>query len=276
VSGDSSALKSPRTAWSIEDESPKYNQYHGLIEVMSEGLSQRLEEFRRRAEQIMREPPPIRSSESALTKIVEGAIGSRASSFVVSQELDWLVPGRTAGSAARKLIRNSAREADQKALEACNKSRQAAVGQLLREVKDFLSTISIVSPSLTADGNSGKLTRKLNVLYHYKKPQSMAKALLAVLDEITNLDLIPNDRIELHLAELHIKNESGANGQVVNLERQLRKCVEDRLAKVCPNWWEKRVPLEVRRRAEKRRNMDEKVYPRVAEISWPMWGFLTI
>lgn len=247
------------------DESPKYNEYHGPSEVMSEEVSQKLQGLRNRAGRIAEECPPRSSSGSALTKAVEGAVGGGASRFVASEGIDWLVPGRTASSAARKFVRNSAREADKKALEAWNNTCQVAVDQLLKDAKDILSTLSIICPSLTVDGNSGKLVRKLNVIYRYKRPPSMAKALVAVLDEMSTLDLIPNEDIELRLAEQHVRHENEANVIVANLERSLRKCVEANLAKVCPNWWEERVPHDVRKRAEKRRNMDEKVSPRVAE-----------
>lgn len=247
------------------DESPKYNQYYGLLETVSEEVTQKLQAFRRRAEQIMRESPPRRSSNSALTKVAEGAVGRVASDLVISKDLDWIVPGRTASSAVRKFLRNSAKEGDKKAFEAWNSNCQVAVDQLTREVKDFLSSLSIYSPSLTVVGNSSKLVRKLNVVYKCSRPQSRAKALGAVLDEIMALDLIPNDRITMHLAEQYARSESEANRIVTNLEKILRKCVEECLSKKSSNWWEERVPLEIRKRAEKRRNEDSKVYPRVAE-----------
>lgn len=232
---------------------------------MFEEVSHRLQWFKSRAKQITKEFPPRRSSDSALTKVVEGTVGKRASSFVILEGFDWLVPGRTAGSAARKFVRNSAREADKKALEAWNSSCQSALDQLLVEVKGFLCGVSIASPSLTTVGNSSKLVRKLNVIYRCKKPQSMARALVAVLDEITALDLIPNDRIALHLAELYTRSEGEASRMVTNLEKMLRKCVETILSKESSNWWNERVPSEVRKRAEKRRNEDRKICPSVAE-----------
>ena len=108
-------------------ESPKYNQYYCTLETMSEEVLQRLQGFRHLAEQIARESPPPRSSDSALTKVVEGTIGRQASSLVVSKDLGWLVSSRTIDSAARKFVRNSVKEADKKALQEWNRSCQARI-----------------------------------------------------------------------------------------------------------------------------------------------------
>jgi hypothetical protein len=46
-----------------------------------------------------------------------------------------------------------------------------------------------------------------------------------------------------------------------DLERGIRRCVETRLGALDADWWNQRVPLEIRRRAERRRASRERVWP---------------
>ena len=45
------------------------------------------------------------------------------------------------------------------------------------------------------------------------------------------------------------------------LERELRRCIEERLSRVTANWWTERVPEEVRLHAERRVSLRERVWP---------------
>lgn len=46
-----------------------------------------------------------------------------------------------------------------------------------------------------------------------------------------------------------------------NLERELRRCIESRLFRLSSNWWNERIPQDVRSRAERRKSLRERVWP---------------
>lgn len=45
------------------------------------------------------------------------------------------------------------------------------------------------------------------------------------------------------------------------LEQGLRRCIEDRLSRLSQNWWNERVPVEVRRHAERRKALRDQLWP---------------
>ncbi len=229
-----------------------------------------IEEFRARAERIAEATPPPPSTSSLGTELIAGGIGRLASDFVKSQGFNTLIPGRTAGTAARKWVKESAREQDRQARASWLGEQLREVDHLVREVETFLGTISIPSPSLTPQGNSHLLLRKLGRVHRLKKPNSKARALTSVLDEIRSLRPIPNDTIAVYLADKDVKTREEAVQRVTDLERELRRLVKKRLSRVSGNWWIERVPSEVRKRAEGRLQREEGIYPSVSAPEDPL------
>ncbi|MFQ5910914.1 MAG: hypothetical protein ACE5IJ_09385 [Thermoplasmata archaeon] len=201
---------------------------------LEEDCKRTLESFRSRAEKIAEasSPPPSTSAPGA--ELVAGGVGKVVSEFVRSQGLDSLISGKTAGSAARKWVKQSAKEQARKAKEAWHQSQLKEFNHLSQEVETYLGTISMPSPSLTPEGNSHRLLRKLGKVHRLKSPDSKARGLVSVLDEIRGLGPIPNDSIPVYLAEKDVKSREEAVQLVRTLEEELRKLVKERLSRVTP------------------------------------------
>ena len=71
---------------------------------------------------------------------IAGGFSRLASDFVRSQGLGALIPGRTAGSAARRWVRESAKGQDRQAKARWTEEWMREVHHLVREVGDFLGT----------------------------------------------------------------------------------------------------------------------------------------
>ncbi len=57
---------------------------------------------------------------------------------------------------------------------------------------------------------------------------------------------------------------------VTNLERELRRLVKERLSQVSADWWIERVRSDVRKRAERRKQIEEVIYPSVSAPEEPL------
>lgn len=165
---------------------------------------------------------------------------------------------------------SSSRAAIRTASMAWTESQRQAVDQLVLDAAALLRTLSIPSPTLTATGNSERLVRKLGRVHRTTSPQSKARALVAVLDEVLSLAPIPNDEVRALLAGQIAKSNDEAVQLITNLERTLRSCVRSRLGRTSPDWWSSRVPSSVRRRADRSRQKAEAVYPNVSAPEDPL------
>ena len=226
--------------------------------------------LRSRAEATARAVPPARSETSPGAELTAGVAGKIASRFVRSYGLDVLVPSRSAGAAARNAFRAGSQAAARNAKLAWVQSQQESVSQLVLEAEVLLKTLSIPSPSLTSSGNSDRLVKKLGKVRRFSTPQSKAKALITVLDEIVSLSPLPNDEVPAFLAQRLPKSSDEAIQLITNLERALRSCVRDRLGRTSDDWWSSRVPANVRTRAEKNRQRSDAVYPNVSAPDDPL------
>ncbi len=224
-----------------------------------------LESFRSRAQRLAKASPPPSSRNAVGTELGAGVIGKIASDLVKSQGLGSFISGRTAGTVAKKWVKQSAKEQDRQAKAAWIETQLRQVEGLIQESETFLWTISIPSPSLTSAGNSDRLLRKLGKVHKAKKPDSKARALVSVLDELRSLRPIPNDTIPVYLADRDVKTREEAFQRVTSLERELRRLVENRLSIVSANWWIERVPPEVQKRAERYQRREKDIYPNVSD-----------
>ncbi len=234
------------------------------IEPMTNNAIPNLVALRSRAEGLAKAVPPAKSGTSPSTELTAGVAGKIASRLVRSYGLDVLVPSRSAGSAARNAIRAGSRAAARSANLAWVESQRQSVVQLVLEAEALLKTLSIPAPSLTPTGNSDRLVKKLGRVRRFTTPQSKARALVAVLDEVVSLSPLTNDEVPAFLAQRVAKSSDEAIQLITNLERALRSCVRDRLGLTSDDWWSSRVPSNVRTRAEKNRQRADAVYPNVS------------
>ncbi len=233
---------------------------------VTDEVRRRLEDFRVLAEQIGNAQLPRQSADPVVTDVVAGVFGRVAGDLVSSSGLDALVSKRSASSAVRKFMKESAREQARSAKKAWLEERSRELDRLGREVKVYLGTLSVPSPSLKPEGNSVRLLRKLGRFHRLKTPDAKAGALVSVLDEVLSLDPIPNDLILSYLAEQGGKTQEEALQLLTNLERTLRECVRERLSAKSANWWTDRMPASVRKRAENRRRAEEDAEPDVSGL----------
>lgn len=60
---------------------------------------------------------------------------------------------------------------------------------------------------------------------------------------------------------LNVGEPSEAYQLLRSLENTLRELIQEKLASIDGNWWETRVPQEVRKEASRRKSTDERLYP---------------
>ncbi len=229
----------------------------------------KLEAFRGHAERLAN-ASLLSSGPSPGADLVAGTLGRIASGWVKRQGLDSLIPGRSAGSFVRNLVRADAKVKARQERQSWVQERGEEVNRLLQDVDDFLRTLSIPSSALTPSGNSRLFRRKLNRVRRLKTPQARARNLAIVLEEIRDLRPIPNKDIPHFLATRKVTTQEEAIALVTNLETALRTCVREKLSQVSPTWWYDRVPPPIRRRAEQRQERDEAVYPRISAPEDPL------
>ncbi len=239
-----------------------------MVDYHDEPL-RKLEAFRRRAERLAN-ASLIPSSPSPGADLVAGTLGRIASGWVKRQGLDSFIPGRSAGTFVRNLVRADAKVKVRRERESWVQERGEEVNSLLQDVDDLLRTISMPASGLTPSGNSHLLRRKLNRVRRLKTPQARARNLAIVLEEIGVLRPIPNKAIPHFLATQKVATREEAIALVTNLEMALRTCVREKLSQLSSTWWHDRVPPSIRRRAEQRQERDEAAYPRISTPEDPL------
>jgi len=138
-----------------------------------------------------------------------------------------------------------------------------SIAALIGGVSVFLSSVSIVRPSLSAGGKSDLLLRRLRPVNKAMRMDTKIRRLVSVLQEVRAEPLISNAGIPLRL-ELDRRNEieQGASYKTMQrLETTIRSSVSSRLSTIAPGWWITRVPEDIRTRAEERKAKNEKQYP---------------
>jgi len=126
-------------------------------------------------------------------------------------------------------------------------------------IETLLKTISVKKQKMDREGNSNLLIKKIRAHYRYKKPETRVRHAISTLKEIEVLPLLYNSDIEESLLDT---NES--YGVLKDLENMLRKCIQTELSNISPNWWQTRIPNDVRTLAEERKRKNE--------IQWPWFS----
>lgn len=126
----------------------------------------------------------------------------------------------------------------------------------LNSIEEFLKNLSVKNSTLTIEGNSHILLKKISRLHQYKKPETMVKHGIGILKEIQNMPLIYNSDIDTTLTW-----DKEAYTILRDLETNLRQCIQSNLSSITSNWWRERIPQDVRSRAEERKAKNENQWP---------------
>jgi len=131
------------------------------------------------------------AGETILQETVASLAAGLSDSFGFSPLIS---PGRVK-STVRNSLRNSIKKQKDNEKTKDEANRQFDLNIILDQVRQYLSTISIPTPSLDERGNSKLLIKKLDRLNKYSTTPRKAEELIKILDEIIHSDPIPNSRI---------------------------------------------------------------------------------
>ncbi len=190
-----------------------------------------------------------RSPFDGLHREVFGSIGAAISGELFGRR-------RIGSSAGRGIAANSQARQRRQATHAA-RTEAGAVVQQARQVVDSIATIigpresrilgTMLSRAAAAQRADTVLRRVLLIVVRIESWQPPAPASLLAAPSIDELR---------------------------TLEQELRRCIEDRLSRLSPNWWSERVPAEVRRHAERRKALRDRVWPWLASGNYSLVEYL--
>jgi len=133
----------------------------------------------------------------------------------------------------------------------------------LRQVEALLRTVSVYKRGLTYPGNSQSLIGRVNRATKYKKLETRIGHVIAELQYMAAGNLVLNSELPKPIIDERPKPGTRINPYEVlkGLENRLRQFIEVELVSQSPNWWQDRVPMEVRVNAERRKSRNETVWP---------------
>ena len=138
----------------------------------------------------------------------------------------------------------------------------------------FLKQVSTPAPGLTAPGNSNKLIKRVNQADRYNKVETRVKHIVTELEAMQNEGLVYNSSLPQALPKpARAGTPPDVSKLLMELEVALRRFIERELSKVDKDWWQ-RVPLEIRKNAEKKRSRSESMYPWYPPTSTNMVDYL--
>ncbi len=124
--------------------------------------------------------------------------------------------------------------------------------QIAAQGTQLLSTVSVYSPSLKPPGNSDQLVRKMKRIAGYAKAETRLVRAIQFLQSLQQERLVLNSEIPEVVAARRPGYQE-AYELLRKLEVALRGRIEESLSRVSPNWWDERIPGDVRERAGKRK-----------------------
>ena len=130
-----------------------------------------------------------------------------------------------------------------------------------REVVKFVSSISINKPRLTYPGNSHTLLRKINRAEGFKTLGTRIRHVITALEELRANDLLLNTDLPKQLPAPQKQTKPDSQDVLRNLENSLRRSIERQLSRTASDWWNTCLPVDVRIRAESRKQRRETVWP---------------
>lgn len=129
------------------------------------------------------------------------------------------------------------------------------------QVQSFLSTVSIFEPNVFYPGDSQRLVKRIRRATKYKKLETRLSHVLTELEQLTGENLVFNTELPRPEPKKKIIAKATPYETLRALESNLRQLMQTQLVRITANWWRERVPVEVQRRAEARRNRSETVWP---------------
>ncbi len=131
----------------------------------------------------------------------------------------------------------------------------------LQEACKLVSGISISAPHLVFPGNCAPLLRKMKRAEGFKKLDTRIRHVITVLEELRTQDLVLNASLPKQIAAPKEEAKFDPAQALHKLEDVLRRFIERELSRTGADWWTVRVPLDIRSRAESRRQKQETIWP---------------
>lgn len=135
---------------------------------------------------------------------------------------------------------------------------------LLNQIKEFLRNVSFEKNNLSSKGNSGLLLKKFAPIENYSKLETKIRKTIAILTQIGEEDLIYNSEISQYLEKQKSKKQENDYLTLKKLEQAFREFIQRKLSTLSKNWWNERVPEDVRKNAEQRKKKNESPWSWVA------------
>lgn len=130
-----------------------------------------------------------------------------------------------------------------------------------RNVLSFLQQVSYPATGLTAPGNSHRLIQRIRRANRYKKLETRIQHIIVELQYMQKEGLVYNSSLPQSPPKPKIERSTDTKKVLENLERELRRFIERELGKVSKNWWNERVPVNIRANAENKRTRRENIWP---------------
>ncbi len=129
------------------------------------------------------------------------------------------------------------------------------------DVLNLLQGVSVLTPGLTLPGNSDRLVKRVRQADRYKKIETRVRHITTELEAMRNVGLVYNSSLLRALPKpTQAETSPDASKLLRNLEMALRRFIECELRKAENNWWQ-RVPLDIRKGAEKKKSRSESMWP---------------
>jgi len=142
------------------------------------------------------------------------------------------------------------------------------------KVFNFLQQVSTPTTRLTSPGNSYRLVQRIRQADRYKKLETRVQHIIVELQSMQKEGFVYNSGLPQPLAKPKLVRSPDPKQVLENLEKELRKFIERELGRVSKNWWNERVPNNIRTYAENRKIRRETVWPWYPPTSTNVVDFL--
>ncbi len=133
----------------------------------------------------------------------------------------------------------------------------------LTGVAEFLSKVSTTGPRIKAPGNSETLIRKVSKAESLQKLESRIRRVVTELEGFRAKGLVWNLSLPQPQSRPALPKQLAPSPDETlrQLERMLRECIEQGLSSLPGDWWNERIPAQVRGNAEKKEQRRETMWP---------------
>jgi hypothetical protein len=174
------------------------------------------------------------------------------------------IPGtrRTIRKYSRKILKVQSKTQ----IEELRKNLSSMFDYWFSSIMMSLSSISIKKANLKHPGNSELLKRKFNSIHGYVRHETKIRNTVLILKKLKNLPLLYSRDIHKAKEKTRLPYRRSYPSQeaytiLKELEIRLRECIHGKLENISENWWNERVPKDVKDRAESRKKKNQQQYP---------------